>query len=501
MLLHIVSIVFLLQPLLDIVQAQVSTTCNPLLTKDCPPDPALSGTFQWDFANGESTSFYTDSWWLPFISYDKTNGATFSITRKGVAPTLTSKFYVMFGRFEIALKTAAGTGIISDVILQSDDQDEVDLEWVGGQSTQVQTNYYSLRNRAPVYAQGFTHEVGTNLQTDFHTYTVDWNADRLTFAVDGKTIRTVNSQNDDQYPRTPMKVAMGLWAGGDSDNPPGTIQWAGGTTDYSHAPFNMSIKSIKVVDYSTGDSYSYSDQTGSTDSIKAKNGKIKPHGTEAGSKSGVSKFTDAGSAVTTSAISSSSIVASHTQAAPTSGSDAPSATSSPAISPPASSDASTPAKTPAPEPSSNAQASTTANNAPSSSAKSNEAPPVGTCSDVPISPPKIDKPTCDQKLTLDKQSYNLQCNIDTYGGDLCYTTKPSLAECVARCDVEKGCIGVIYKPDSTLCYLKAKDGVVYHQDGTQWASVISGGQMSSQSNGNSAPQTDSSPVQVSVVPA
>lgn len=522
---NIIPFLFFILPLLGTVQGQVQTTCNPLTANNCPPDPALSGTFQYDFANGESESFYTDSWWLPFISYDKTDGATFSITRKGVAPTLTSKFYVMFGRFEIAIKTASGTGIISDVILQSDDQDEVDLEWIGSQPTQVQTNYYSIRNRPPVYNQGFTHELGKNLQTDFHTYTVDWNVDRLIFAVDGNTIRTVNSENNDQYPRTPMKVAMGLWAGGDSDNAPGTIQWAGGATDYSQAPFNMSIKSVKVVDYSTGESYSYKDKSGSTDSIEAKGGKINPHATDADSKSDVSQFSDAGTIVTTSAISSSSVVASHTEAASTSDPSSQFTTSDQPISPPASSGAATAEKTTpdasAPEASTSAEqqpitdspASTSAppitGDAPSSTGPS-AAAAAPKCSDVSTSPAKTGQPTCGQKLTSDKQSYNLQCDTDSYGGDICYTTTPSLGDCVTRCDAENGCIGAVYKPESTLCYLKSANGVVYHQDGTQWASVCDSGQASPTSNqgstssttdqGGAAP-TDTEAVQLTIMPA
>ncbi|KAL9623011.1 MAG: hypothetical protein Q9160_002730 [Pyrenula sp. 1 TL-2023] len=506
---------FLLQSTFHVGEAQVQTTCNPILTNGCPGDPALSSTFQWDFTKGQSTSFYTDSWWLPFISYDKTNGATFSITRKGIAPTLTSKFYVMFGRFEIAIKSAAGTGIISDVILQSDDQDEIDLEWVSGQSTQVQTNYYSLRNRPPVYNQGFTHELKTNLQTDFHAYTVDWNADRILFSVDGKTIRAVNSQNDDQYPRTPMKVSIGLWAGGDPDNAPGTIQWAGGATDYSHAPFNMSIKSIKVVDYSTGDSYNYTDTSGSTDSIIAVKGKINPHGTDAGSKSDVSKFTDVGTAVTTSAVSSTSIVASHSESSVIStsnpqpisasqGTSAPPPASSQLLTAQQTSTSATPSPTqaaPSPGSSANQQSSSTPAASSPDSSNSGETAAAPLCSKVNGSTPKIDKPVCGKKLTAGKQTYNLQCDTDSYGGDLCFTTNGSLEQCVARCNAEKGCIGVIYKQDSKFCYLKAKSGVVYHQDGTQWVSILGNGAVSSATNAQGATSAGPGSTQITISPA
>ncbi|GMF01046.1 unnamed protein product [Ambrosiozyma monospora] len=71
-----------------------------------------------------------------------------------------------------------------------------------------------------------------------------------------------------------MRVFFGIWAGGDSSNAEGTIQWAGGSTDYSDAPFTMYIKSLVVADYSTGESYSYKDQSGDYTSIEAENGEV-----------------------------------------------------------------------------------------------------------------------------------------------------------------------------------------------------------------------------------
>lgn len=42
------------------------------------------------------------------------------------------------------LKAAPGTGIVSSAILQSDDLDELDWEWLGGTdyASKVQTNYF-----------------------------------------------------------------------------------------------------------------------------------------------------------------------------------------------------------------------------------------------------------------------------------------------------------------------------------------------------------------------
>lgn len=51
-------------------------------------------------------------------------------------------------------------------------------------------------------------------------------------------------------------------------------EWSGGETDYSAGPYTMYLKNLKVTDYSTGDSYSYGDQSGSWESITAENGSV-----------------------------------------------------------------------------------------------------------------------------------------------------------------------------------------------------------------------------------
>jgi hypothetical protein len=65
-----------------------------------------------------------------------------------------------------------------------------------------------------------------------------------------------------------MTLRLGNWAGGDKTQPQGTIDWAGGPTDYSKGPFTMSVKSVRVEDYSSGKEYTYTDKSGSWESIK-----------------------------------------------------------------------------------------------------------------------------------------------------------------------------------------------------------------------------------------
>lgn len=251
--------------------AQASTAaCNPLTAAtSCSPDKALATSFAEDFNtnsswfNVVSTSdevFYTD------------DGLKLTLAKRFDNPSLKSDFYIMYGKLEVIFKAAEGTGIVSSFYLQSDDLDEVDLEWLGGDDTQVQSNYFSKGNTS-TYDRGAYHSVNSP-QTTFHNYTIDWQMEQLVWYIDGVAVRTLKNDTSNGYPQSPMYVMMGIWAGGDPSNEPGTIEWAGGETDYSKAPFSMYVKRVVVSDYSSGSEYIYTDKTGSWTSIEAKGGSI-----------------------------------------------------------------------------------------------------------------------------------------------------------------------------------------------------------------------------------
>jgi len=241
---------------------------NPTSESDCPADTALGKSVSIDFTKGESDQFTTSG--AP--TYDS-NGASFTVAKEGDAPTLTSDWYIMFGRVDITMKSAPGTGIVSSVVMQSDDLDEIDWEWIGGQDQQVQTNYFG-KGQTTTYDRAAWVDTAS-CQTTWHKYTVEWTETQIVWQVDGKTVRALSASNaDGQYPQTPMQLKIGIWAGGDPSNPQGTISWAGGTTDYSDGPFTMVVNSVTATDYSTGTKYTYGDETGAWTSIESTGGKV-----------------------------------------------------------------------------------------------------------------------------------------------------------------------------------------------------------------------------------
>ncbi|XPS73364.1 Licheninase [Ascochyta lentis] len=249
--------------------AQTTTSCNPT-EKTCPKDTALSSsTYTHDFTTSGADD---DAWNVTAGNVTYTSsGAEFTITKSGDAPTIRSKWYILFGRVSFFIKAAPGTGIVSSAILQSDVLDEIDWEWLGGTdyASKVQSNYFGKGNTTDYNRAAWTAVSGA--QTKTHNYTVTWTSSATTWYIDQVAVRTLNyadALSGKNYPQTPMDIRIGSWAGGDSANDEGTIEWAGGATNYDDGPFTMYLEKIEVVNENPGASYSYGDKTGDWESIK-----------------------------------------------------------------------------------------------------------------------------------------------------------------------------------------------------------------------------------------
>ncbi|KEQ76873.1 concanavalin A-like lectin/glucanase, partial [Aureobasidium namibiae CBS 147.97] len=251
----------------------VADTCNPLNTK-CPPNVGLAnGTYAIDFT--QQTSIPPD-WTLSNYASIKfgSKGAEFTVAKRFDSPQLWTNFYIHYGKTEVVAQVAPGTGIVSSAVLMSDDLDEIDWEWSGNNFgdtvSKGQNNYYG-KGITGNYDRGSFFNIASP-QTQFHTYTVDWTPTALTWSVDGTVVRTFYASDADngshQYPQSPAKFQLGIWAGGDPGNAWGTVDWAGGYTDFTKAPFTMYVKSVKITNYSPAYAYNYTDNSGSSDSIK-----------------------------------------------------------------------------------------------------------------------------------------------------------------------------------------------------------------------------------------
>ncbi|KAJ5167438.1 glycosidase crf1 [Penicillium canariense] len=246
--------------------AQTFTDCNPL-DKTCPADAGTTESkMTFDFTQASGLS----KWKTTANTVNAgSNGAAFTIHKRGEAPTIETDFYILFGEVSVTMMAAPGQGIVSSIVFESDDLDEIDWEALGGDTTTIETNYFG-KGDTTTYNRA-TWPAVSNPQTTFHTYTVNWQKDQTVWSIDGNPVRTLkysDAQGGARYPQTPMRVRLGVWAGGDSANGEGTIEWAGGETDYSQAPFSMYVKSVEITNANPADSYTYTDNTGSYESIK-----------------------------------------------------------------------------------------------------------------------------------------------------------------------------------------------------------------------------------------
>jgi beta-glucanase (GH16 family) len=153
----------------------------------------------------------------------------------------------------------------------------------------------------------------TDPETTFHTYSIDWTEKRINWLLDGAVVRTLtydDALSGKNYPQTPMRIRIGIWAGGDPDNSEGTIEWAGGETDYDDGPFNMYVESVKVINYNPAKHYKYTDKTGDYTSIKAYNGTSSSNSTSTKSTSSSKSSSSSSSTSSGSASSAASASAS-----------------------------------------------------------------------------------------------------------------------------------------------------------------------------------------------
>ncbi|KAL4873842.1 concanavalin A-like lectin/glucanase domain-containing protein [Aspergillus spectabilis] len=256
-----------LASVLPFTVAQTFTDCNPL-EKTCEPNPGLnSKTFSSDFTQGDAA---LDGWinvsgGLNFGP----DGAEFTVAKRGDSPTIETDFFFFFGKAEVVLKAAPGVGIVSSIVLESDVLDEVDWETLGGDPTQIQTNYFGKGDTSS-YDRGTFVALATP-QEIFHTYTIEWSPEAINWIIDGAVVRTLpyaEAQGGSRFPQTPMRLRLGIWAGGDPDNAPGTIEWAGGETDFGAGPFTMYVKSVYIENTYPGSQYTYSDNSGAWESIE-----------------------------------------------------------------------------------------------------------------------------------------------------------------------------------------------------------------------------------------
>lgn len=145
-------------------------------------------------------------------------------------------FQFTYGYLEARIKISAGQGLWPALWLldANGSADEIDIVEILGHKPDVA--YMTLHYAGQDGSQLGTfdeHYHGPNFSDDFHTFGVDWQADRIIWYVDGVERFRVT----DNIPGRPMYLIANLAIGG---------EWPGAPTENTHFPATYEIDYIRV---------------------------------------------------------------------------------------------------------------------------------------------------------------------------------------------------------------------------------------------------------------
>jgi len=245
--------------------------CNPLWSFEptsCAPEPICENAV-YTFADPStslinSTLYNGNASAYPFTLDKGTALGTpegdigLILTETNGGTRISSTRYVHYGSITAKLKTGRWGGVVTAFILMSGDHDEIDVEMPGDQTLEFQSNYF-WEAVVPAQTNGETHNVSSDTFANYHEYTIDWQPDSLSWAVDGVTVRTIERSSTlnsatgvYQYPQSPARIQFSLWPAGIAGTPEGELQWAGGMINWADPDyiaaghFYMLLNSVTV---------------------------------------------------------------------------------------------------------------------------------------------------------------------------------------------------------------------------------------------------------------
>ena len=110
-----------------------------------------------------------------------------------------------YGFYSVSMKAAKCSGVISSFFTYTSNGgwDEIDIEFLGKDTTHVQFNYYTKG----VGGHEFYYDLGFDGADDFHEYAFMWQPDSITWYVDGKAVYRAT----DNIPTLPTQIMMNVW--------------------------------------------------------------------------------------------------------------------------------------------------------------------------------------------------------------------------------------------------------------------------------------------------
>ena len=115
-----------------------------------------------------------------------------------------------YGLYEVRMKPAKNIGTVSSFFTYTGPTDgkpwdEIDIEFLGKDTTKVQFNYYTNG----VGGNEFLYDLGFDASQSFNTYAFDWQPGHIKWYVNGRLVHTATRN----IPKNPGKIMMNLWPG------------------------------------------------------------------------------------------------------------------------------------------------------------------------------------------------------------------------------------------------------------------------------------------------
>ena len=236
--------------LLSALALTATISAGTLMLAGCGPDgqtdnltdePLKATTTIADWSEGEAPAVFESDGWTngnPFnvqwtannVAYEKgVAKLTISDNPDGSEETFTEYYggemrtyqYFGYGDYEVRMKPAKKAGTASTFFTCTGDYDtnpntgkpnpwdEIDIEFLGQDTTKVQFNYYVNGKGGHEYM----YDLGFDASEDFHTYGFRWAEDYITWFVDGKPVYRVDATESNPMPSTAGRMLMNYWCG------------------------------------------------------------------------------------------------------------------------------------------------------------------------------------------------------------------------------------------------------------------------------------------------
>ena len=123
-----------------------------------------------------------------------------------------------YGRYEVRMKTAAGSGLNTNFFTYTGppygvkEHDEIDFEFLGKEPDKVEAVFWRNGKKAKIYKI----PLGFDSSKEFHNYAFEWDQNEIRWFVDGKLMH--QSEKGADIPVNSQHIFLSLWSGGQSVN-------------------------------------------------------------------------------------------------------------------------------------------------------------------------------------------------------------------------------------------------------------------------------------------